>query len=570
MPEEVRIILDIDDSASIPLESAPEGVFDLSYEMPRSEKFWGMIPAYSGELRFGKDGKDYIDNIIDTEGKESIITIDYQVRDTQTTIFSTLVEGILNLLDSVRSKNKTSTGFEGTSFEVKLNKRSNIEVPYYRLTSLNGTVLPGFVTPYVNLLCQGVLADIITRSIYPHELIESILQQILDVDYPCLYSPILGRTDIVNPMTLENYPDNGDLSKKMITKATYLRGWNETNDNLYISLDKAFAIFDCIIPLGLGFTKDSQDRDIVFIDHRESVFQSRIGLQLDDDKISNLEKFTAQEMRWSEAELGFPEALKNVVYGLSEYVGKSSYSNTSISSDSKLDLVNPARGDGVGINDIIDNFQIDSASTDETSEYDKEIFIIDSMDEIGVGYIMKNLKTENYTSWEGIENDPGLHYNFDLTPARILEKYYGKWLNISLQDLTGYLKHNKAETLSRLRTLRIDDTSSIYECQDLLLSVLETPIMTGDIYSLNYPLTTDNIRDIKDDYYAQCSFWDYSQKKTIGGWFRNISAKLPKGIARIEIYEAVTLATLLGLELNEDGGYALAEDGTFVELETLT
>lgn len=563
MSEEVRIILDIDDSGSIPLEDAPEGVHNLEYEMSRSVRYWGMFPVFVGRLGFVGDGKDYVDNVVDTSGKEAIITVDYQTKNPETIVYSTLVEGILNLLTSERTKTRTHADFEGNTFETKLNKRSDIEIPYNRLTSLDGTVLSGFTYDYANLLCQGVSNDIITRAVYPHELIDSILQQILDLNYPCLYAPIFARTTITDPTTGNNYATEGRYAKKMITKATYLRGWDEDDDELFMSLNKIFAIFNKTTPLGLGFGKDVNDRNIVVIDDRSRFFQGRIMLVLDDDKASNLSKVAAEELRFNEIEIGFPEALKDVAYGLGEYVGKTKYASTSMT-DRKLDLVNEARADGVGINDIIDNWQI--TDTTDSSEYDKAIFIIDAVEETNSEYDLKNLTTENYTSWSGIYDDPGLYYNLDLTPARMLINNFGRWLNISLQDLTGYLKYNKAETLSRLITLRSDETSNISECADILLSILETPIMTGDVLEFDYPLSTEDISTINSDFYGQIQLWDYSEKKTNGGWIRNITAQLPKGMAHIELYETVTLAELIGYKLTMEGAYKLTMEGGLKKL----
>ena len=76
MSEEVRIVLNVDDSDATVLESAPEGVHDMDYEMSRSEKYWGIFPVFAGRLGFGGDGKTFIDDEVDTNGKESIITID--------------------------------------------------------------------------------------------------------------------------------------------------------------------------------------------------------------------------------------------------------------------------------------------------------------------------------------------------------------------------------------------------------------------------------------------------------------------------------------------------------------
>ncbi|MCK9544387.1 MAG: hypothetical protein M0R03_20400, partial [Novosphingobium sp.] len=543
MFEGIKIILTYD-SVATEITSAPEGIFDLDYSMARSEKYFGMMPKYSGRLGFVKDGKTYIDNILNTYGKHSVITFAYQIQNKTTAVYEDYITGTINLVNYSRELLKTFVDFEGDEIEMKFNSRHEIERPYYKLESLNGTTLSGFSNSYINLNLQGKTKNFITQSVAPFELFLSLFQQALDINRSCLYSTIFGRTDLDNISTLtDKYISNGAMAYWLLFKGTWGRG---IEDDLSISIHDAFDFYNKIKPIGLGFIKDVLNRDAIIIEDRNYFFQERIILELDDSKISDYRKEFGKEFSWNEILIGSAKKVKDEVpYGKSEYNVKVNYATESISENTKLDLTNNVRTDGVAINDLIENY---SESSTE-GEYDDDIFMVDAMEEIGSGYTMTNYKDENYQAAPtGIDDaNYNLYYNLDFSPARILIDNWGQWLNITLQDLNGKLRFNKAETLSKLKSLRNLQTDYIEEKTDILYSVLETPIMTGNIIYFNYPLSESEVITIKNDFYGQIKFWNPDEKKNSGGWLKTVNTKASDEQTNFEIYEAVSLAEVIGL-----------------------
>lgn len=564
-----RVILYNATKGSRTLTIAPDGFFSLEYVLTRSEKYHGMFNQFSGSLGFSGDDKTWIDAVITDLGKEAEVTFTYYIQDPETLVYETFITGLLNFYQYSRQLDYTYVPFESTSFKQKVNRRQEIEVNYNNTLSIERTSISAFT--YINLLCQGLSANIVTKSVYPHELFDSVIRQITDINYTSIYSELLGRTDISYSEITELV--GTPLRRRMITKGSYLRGYTESDQEyITVSLSKLFDIFNSQKPIGLGFSTDSVDRDIVVIEEREHFYQPRIIITLEDSRIEK-DSFRIEpgtEFQHNQYEIGSKEDIsKDIDNGLSEYNVKSTYSTTSKNVISKLELINPARIDGVGINDIIDNYQ--KGANPDKSEYDQALWVVDSLESTGSSpsaYTMKNYKYENYDSKPtGISGGVELFYNLDLSPARILIKEYGKILNISLQDLTGYLKHNKAETLSKLVTLRTGDALSITEKEDILLSILDTPIMTGNLIYFNYAFSYSEIKTIQDDPYGQVRFYKPNTATYIGGWFKELSTNPTDESTNVILYEAKTLAELVGYELNEDGGYALSEDGSFVILE---
>jgi hypothetical protein len=318
------------------------------------------------------------------------------------------------------------------------------------------------------------------------------------------------------------------------------------------------------MPLGLGFAEDYQGRTIIVIDKRENFFYEQTTIELDRNKISDLRCEFGREFQHTEYEVGPAKKVKDgVAYGKSEYNVKTNYSNLNIMGGEKVDLTNVVRTDSIAINDLITNYTNNS----EECEYDEDIFLVDAFDVEGESWDMTNYKTENYDSVSGIEDNPGLYYNLDFSPGRIIQKYFGSWFNIGLQDLDGAIKYNKAETLSKLATLRLDDTATLEEKEDILISILETPIMTGNVITCNYPLRPEDLTAIKESPLGQISFYNYLTKAWDAFWVKEVNTKATSEKTTFVGYQCSTLARELGLLLNEDGSYMLNEDGTFIYLE---
>jgi hypothetical protein len=571
MLEGIKLTLSHLIKGSLVLASAPEGLNDLEYTITRSDKFYGAIFQFSGDLGFTNDGKNYIDDILDTYGITAKVTLLYEIKNPETLIYETFVSGLLNLSKNSREQNYTYVSFENTDFKTKLNNRSGTKVPYNRQYSIENVALSGITYDYINLLCQGVSANTVTRAIFLYELFYSIIQQITDSDYNVLQSNLFGRTELKDASTNEYYVSNGEFYDKFITKGVYIRGWDENDSEISISLDDIFEEINKIIPIGLGFSIDQYGREIVVIEKRETFFENRCVLELDDNSLSDLKKTVADEFLFSEYELGSSKSSKTEIpYGLTEYQTKVEYSAPISIVNKKLSLVTQLRTDGVGINDIITNY-LKTGSTDvKQTDYDESLFLIDSMTSAGTyggkSYTWKNKKGENFTI-DLRANDPGLNYNLDLSAARTLIQRYGKWINIGLDQVAGLLKFNKAENLTTLRTLKTGDTDYIEDFADIDISILETPIMTGNKFSFNYPINVSEIKTLQSGFYGQIQFWNNNEIKTSSGWISEISTKPTDKQTNMELYECVTVAELLGFMLMEDGAFMLAEDGSFMLME---
>jgi hypothetical protein len=559
MFEGIKIILTYN-SVATEITSAPEGIFDLDFSMARSEKYYGLMPKFSGRLGFVKDGKTYIDNILDTDGKHSLITFKYQKQNRLTAYYDDYITGTINLVGNSREVLKTFVDFEGDTIEMKFNSRHEIERPYYKLESFDGTALSEFTTPYLNLNLQGKTKDVITQSVAPFELFRSLFQQIFDVDRNCLYSDIFGRTDLQDISTAAlNYLTNGSMAHWLLFKGTWGRG---IEDDMSVSVASAFEFYNKNKPIGIGYIKDVLDRDAVIIADRNYFFQERVVMELDSTKISDYRKEFGNEFSWNEVDVGPAKKVKDgITYGKSEYNIVSGYATESIMENTKLDLTNVVRTDGAAINDLVENYT--ESSTE--GEYDNDIFMVDAMEETGSGYTMTNYKAENYQANPTGISDAGydLYFNLDFHPARILIENWGQWLNINLQDLNGKLRHNKAETLTKLKSLRTGETDYIEEKTDILLSILETPIMTGNIIYFNYPLSESEVTTIKNDFYGQFTFTNPDEKTDCGGWLKVVNTKASDERTNFEIYEAKTLAEVIGLKKTMDGGYKLTMGGKF-------
>lgn len=563
MIEGFKYILNNTNEGELTLQNAPEGWKEIEFVITRSSEKWGLFSEFSGSLGFLKDGKVYIDNIIETYGINEIVELTIQYRDPVTLIYETYISAILDLSTYKKEEYITQVSFEDSGFKRKLRSRSDLSLQYNASESIEGESL-SLATPYENITLRYIDSGDVEQfstveTIFPWNAFKSIIQQITDSGYEVLDSSILGRAT-------DGYSNDGDLSFRTIQNGKLIRGYTESTDNLRInfSLDELFNAFDKQIPIGLGFSTDSSDRDIVVIEERNNFFESDIVLTLDDNKLNNLSFQPANDLIYKAIKIGYENFATDNEKGLTEYNAKSEYVTPVTVSDNDLDLINRFRADGTAINQILNNFK--KADTDpEGSEFDAQLFLIDAYNDSGT---IRNSVNQNYSTVSGIYDNSTLYYNLDLSPQRILETKYAEWLNIGLQKLTGQkIKHTFAETLDNLTTLRVGDTDTIVENSDIDIDDLPEARLSGREINLNYGFSPSEIAALRGNERKIIKFNNYIEGGYSYGWIKEVSTKPIDGnVTNVALYEVGNIELLTGFLLLQTGYYLLLQTGGKIKL----
>ncbi len=127
----------------------------------RSKKYHSILRRQILDSDFPLDGKAYIDNIYNTFGIDTVISIDLQYLDKQTLNYSTLFQGIIDLSEWSSLRDTTSVKIIDSDVMAKFAARDQLKIPINRLVDLDGdNIGPGFVPLLNTMTVEGVTAEL--------------------------------------------------------------------------------------------------------------------------------------------------------------------------------------------------------------------------------------------------------------------------------------------------------------------------------------------------------------------------------------------------------------------------
>jgi hypothetical protein len=513
------------------LNYAPEGWNDLKYTISRNQTYHGLFRSFSGTLRFTKDGKEYIDDVIDTYGFEDTIEITIKELNQTTFAYETKVNGVLNFDPEtyVREENFTELNFEDSLVLKKMKNREDNKIAYNRKESIDGTILPGFTNEFVDVTMRGKGTDTATgTAVYPKEAFNRILQTICDLDYNPVKSSFLDRT-------LEGKASMVALSNGLLMRGADPAGDNisEGEANLNLSLKDLFENFNKAFNMGLGVEYDEDNQKYYFrIEDKNYFFQTTIILTVDN--LSNLKYEYDPELIIQRIETGYQKFEEDNNYGLTEYNNASEFQTPVTISDRLLDLKSTYRADGTGMQVAIDN-RLTASDEQEDTSIDEDVFFLHIFDDNGT---LKTVQDENFDLIGGLYGSNTIQANIYLSPARNMTRW-GDWIRSSLEKINDKnIRFNKAEKLSDLRSQTAEETTTIYENRDIAISDLKNPRLTGRVAKFEAPLTRTEINTITDSALGLVKFYDYIAKEYRFGWIKEVSTDRVDKDTTWELYEA--------------------------------
>jgi hypothetical protein len=531
------------DLTDLTLEYAPEGWNDLKYTITRNMSYYGLFRSFSGSLKFVEDGKEFIDNIIDTYGFEAEIQIRIQELNQDTRIWETKVNGILNFDPKVYLKKQlyTEVNFEDSVIHKKFKNREDSDIAYNRKESVNGTILPGFASETKTVQLRGQNTDVANATaIYPFEAFNRVLQVICDLDYNPVLSSIFGRPEY-------DYVDDGKAANVMLSKGLLMRGFTIAGDdiiagetNLNFKFNDLFKNFNGLFNIGLDIVYDStNDRYNFVIEDKNYFFQTTELFTL--DSLSNLTYEFDDDLMIQTIKTGYKKFTQDNDYGLAEYNNRSEFM-TPISVSSKiLDLESNYRADGVAFQIAIDN-RFTGADEENKTDIDEDIFFIHSFDDSGT---LRTVKDENFDVVAGLYGNNPIQANIYISPARNMTRW-GDYIRSSLTffEDTGDIRFNKAEALSNLSSQYGAETDTIFENRDIAINDLSTPRFSGRKITFEAPLTRDQINTITDNPYGLVKLWDYIAKEYNYGWIKEASTDRVDRDTTWELWEVANLVEI--------------------------
>ena len=534
----------------------PEGFEDIMYGLVRDSVFWGVFSEFAGTLRFIKDGKDWIDAVIDDLGYENGSSIYFKKYSETNGQYETKKIATFDAESIIITQNYTEVGFLDSSFITKLRSRYEYSVEYNKSTTIDGTSVPGFSTPYIDLGLRGIAAETNCRAIPPWELFTSVIQQITDSDYNCFSSLIFDR-DV-----------SGKFSQVMFANGWYVRGYDETEHPFNISLKFLFKEFSKLVPLGLKVVYDDNDREIVYIGLRNELFIESVVYTFPKDRVlKGMVKEPCKEFMFNKIKAGYANEVKENDIGLSEFNVKTEYSTPIISFNNELNIISDIRADGTGIEDCRVNYAKESGDDTSESEYDDSIFIIDSVED-GSDWVSRKLENIQNSGSAYIYGGLELYFNIRFTPAHNVLAY-GEYIGVGLQNKTEeqikILMHEKLS--SEFQSQWVDDSDVVYENTDISIARLATPIFSPHIYRFNCPIELDDLADLESSLEGLIKFYSPIDSAWKYGYIeKDISTSPIDTKTNVNLYEALSFDELFGCLLLFTGGYLRLFSGGRIKL----
>lgn len=537
-----RYILSHEIEGSLTLVYAPEGWDDLEYTVSRSATYHGLTRSFSGALRFVKDGKVFIDNIVTTYGTEAEISIVIQEL-SSIKIWETKVNGILNFDPEIYSKqeNHTEINFEDSVVHKKFKNRENSDIAYNRKESINGTILPGFASESETVQLRGQNTDVgNATAIYPFEAFNRVFQVICDLDYNPVVSSIFDRESL-------GAVEDGKAANVMLSKGLLMRGATLAGDtiqdgetNINFKAIELFRNFDGLFNLGLDIQFDTVNERYIFVIEEKGYFYQTTEL-FTLENLSDLVYEYEPSLTIQKISTGYRKFAETNDFGLSEYNNRLEFVTPISVSNTELMNESTYRADGTAFQIAIEN-RFTASDEDNQTDIDEDIFFIHSFDDSGT---LRSVQNEGFDLIGGLYGADPIQANIFISPTRNLTRW-GEYIRSALSFFTedGVIRFNKAQNLSDLRSQTNEETETIFENRDIEISSLKTPRFSGRRIRFNAPLTRAQIDIISGNPYGLVKFKDYISKEYNFGWIKEASTDRVDKNTTWELWEVANLVEI--------------------------
>lgn len=338
-------------------------------------------------------------------------------------------------------------------------------------------------------LTQSPVPSSTANSLLNFETAARILQSITDQQDP-FRSTLFGRTDS-EPFA---YSEDGDGSLLANSNGFQIRQFPIDQKPIYASFKEWYQTMDALYNIGVGIENNK-----IVCERKEYFYSPVVIWSFDNVEYS---KSVAREYYYNEFENGFAKWENEEVNGLDEFNSKRQWTLPISVIKNKLSKLAPYIGSGYAIE--FTRRKVYSNTSTEDWKYDNDNFII-SVVRSGEGYAAK--KIEGYDSAEFANIlDPPTAYNLDISPKRSL-KNWDYILNGCLhhqQDKKVKFAFGEANYLAESK--RTDETSTVIENEDLLVSGFQTPLWIPEYYEFEASINADVITAMKTNPYGVIQF----------------------------------------------------------------
>lgn len=546
----LRYILrhEVEGDITLTKSDCPANVDNFTLTLSRSEIYADVLRTYTIADKFYGKGKAYIDSIYKKYGWQAKILVDVEEFDQSVFRWNKIIEnGRISWAKIKQTEIYTEVNIEDGDLQAKIMNRHDIDINIFSTLSVDGATLEGIEDLSTPVQLRGLDGNTGIKAIYPKNLFRRIINS------------LSGEEDRFDSTLFDTYPQDGELATIMFCNGKQIRNLDETNFS--ISLKDAFEALSANRCLGMGFeTIDGKTKAI--IDKRNYFYTPIVSVTLEE--ITDLEYSVASEFMFSQIKAGYANfEKKENQYGQSEYNNKATYSTPLTDFKKTFNIISPVRADGVTIEELRTK-----GVSDESTNFDNEIFLLDCVRDSDGNLKSRQLEGLN-TNPSGISGELQLYTNLLLSPARMVYNWK-EWLSIGLQfDKENYLRIQKNETLTNLKTFKTGDEQSIQDGADIPINDLGSPFLSGEIVKFNAKFSGSDTILIRNSPRNLIRYKDYILKQYKFAYVKELQITPVENTHQFEGYVAILpedfdsnfyLLDEQGLPImNESGGFIILE-----------
>lgn len=306
--------------------------------------------------------------------------------------------------------------------------------------------------------------------------------------------------------------------------------------------------------VGYGIINEG-GKNIIICEKKEFFYQEGLSAVINDYKRGTFTRDIDIKKYISAINVGTKKKEYESDGALIDYTTKANYTTILGGEFNALDLVMTYQTSGNWAEESRRLVIEETETTD--SKFDNDIFMLETI-------IIEDVRTqrtkEDFDTVTGID-EITTPFNLNLTPGRIIQRW-GKWIKAGLTLYpTSVIKFNKSEVLTKLSTVRSDESIEIFENKDINANTLDPAKFTGDVIDVLADINTNDIANIEANQYQKAQIKDEITGEDVQGWFLSASTKpIGEALTNIRILESAIVTPIPKNILWNDGGSILWTD----------
>ena len=528
----------------------PIGWEDIQLAFSRSDLFGGVFRKWTAGIKFVKEDKTLIENLIDLRGLNFTINIEIELYNDLLSKYETIFTGIANLSDYKIEQDSVQLSFEDGSMQQALINAAKTKLKIGGEYNLNG--VKTYSPTYETITIKGIAANTTSYAIYPDELFRFLLSAIG-------IEPWRFKSEYFQRVATGAYY-NGKGAHRMIVKGDWLRGYTHTESGVSTSFNDLFTSFKNIFGLHAGFETD-QISGITYlrVEPYEYFWEKNTMFTL--DYVAELSKEIDMDLHPKSITVGYNKFEEDNDLGQVEYNAKTQYTLPYKAFEKDMPMLSIYRADATGIEKLRNTPK--DTDPNKSKKEDNEIFII------SINLETKQSIANDVDYFESISNIYGaspLYINCDMTPARSAIRWSPFYMAglMRSDDRAKYLNIQSSERKSSIITRLATDTFYIYDNKDIRLTDLQAPFFTGYKLKFTAPVTNEIIQYLTYNQYGLVKFWDYFKNRYSFGFLIECSTE---PIDKSTNWELREVAYYDEVPIEEEPNYLLLENGNYLLLE---